>query len=251
MDLGFQNEKRLLSVLKHQINKQMALNKNVALDADGTLWLEDVNNIFLRYEIKHGLRDVKDLLDPYYEQDNHRHLRCRIFAERQAGLTLQEFKSHCLKALLEHPLHLFSFQKKLIKYLKQKEMKLFVVTASIKWLVETALDLYNIPVDKVLGVEPKLSGDVISSELLEPVPVAQSKGEVFLKCSQGQPCFLAGGNSSSDLPLLKMAKIAFVVHSAPPGHENFPSEDNLKKVALKNHWILFQNFESLAIEKGL
>lgn len=239
--MKFQQEEKLLDLLKRQIDDKL-LSKNIAaLDADGTLWPEDANNILLQYEIKKGLRDLNDLLDPFYQSEGNRYKRCELFAERQAGFELQEFRFHCLEALNESPLHVFPFQKELIKYLKQKGMKIFVVTASVKWLVESAVKLYDLPVDKVLGVETKLQEGVISPELLRPAPVGQFKGEVFLKHSQGEACFLAGGNTPSDLPLLEMAEVPFVVHSAGEENENFPSERKLTKRAVKNDWILFQN----------
>ena len=239
--MKFQQEEKLLDLLKEQIDSTFPSKKIAALDADGTLWPEDTNNILLQYEIKNGLRDLADLLSPFYQNEGNRYKRCELFAERQAGFKFQEFKTYCLEALNESPLHVFPFQRELIKYLKQKGLKVFVVTASVKWLVELAVKFYDLPVDEVLGVETKLKAGVISSELLRPAPVAKFKEEVFLKHSQGEPCFLAGGNTFSDLPLLEMAEVPFVVHSADKKNENFPAEQKLKKLAIKNNWIIFQN----------
>ena len=242
--LKFQKEEQLLSKLKDKIDKRASFKNLAVFDADGTLWPEDANNILLKYQIKKGLRDLKDLLKPLYRNEGNRYRRCELFVERQAGLKLQEFKFYCLEALKESPLHIFPFQKELLKYLKQKDMKIFVVTASIKWLVESAVKLYDLPVDKVLGVETRLEGETIGAELLRPAPIAEFKGEVFLKHSQEETCFLAGGNTFSDLPLLKMAEVPFVVHSASRDNENFPAEEKLKKLAIKNNWIIFQNEEN-------
>lgn len=239
--LKFQKEEQLLNKLKDKVDNRAPFKNLVAFDADGTLWPEDANSILLEYQIKKGLRDLKDLLSPIYCNEGNRYRRCELFAERQAGFKLQEFKNYCLEALRENPLHVFSFQKKLLKYLKQKGMKIFVVTASIKWLVESAVKLYNLPVDEVLGVEAKLEGEIISAELLRPAPISGLKGEVFLKYSQGKSCFLAGGNTSSDLPLLEMAEVPFVVHSAGRENENFPAEEKLIKLAVRKNWIIFQH----------
>ena len=239
--LKFQNEEQLLNLLKNQIDKR-ALSKNlVALDADGTLWPEDINNILLKYEIKKDLRDLNALLSLCYQKEEKRYKRCELFAQKQAGFTLEEFRSYCLEALKENPLYVFPFQKKLLKYLKQKGMKIVIVTASIKWLVEEAVKFYNLPVDQVLGVETKLEGNIIGTKIIRPAPVAHFKGNVFLKHNQGEKCFLAGGNTFSDLPLLEMAEVSFVVHSANKDNENFPAEKKLTKLAKKNNWIIFQN----------
>ena len=238
--MRFQQEEELLNLLKDQIDKRSSSKKFVAMDADGTLWPEDANNILLHYEIQKGLRDLSDLLDPDYQNETNRCYRCELFAKRQAGWTLKELKFHCLEALKENPLHVFTFQKKLMRYLKQKGMRICVVTASIKWLVEIAVKLYDLPVDEVLGVETRLRGEYIDSELVHPAPIAQWKGEVFLRHSQGESCFLAGGNTFMDMPLLKMAEVPFVVHSANQGNETFLEEEKLKNWAAKNDWIIFK-----------
>ena len=110
----------------------------------------------------------------------------------------------------------------------------------MKWLVEEAVKLYNLPVDKVLGVELKLEGNKISEELLKPAPFSHSKAEVFLQHSSMEKCFLAGGNTFADCPLLEMAEVSFVVHSALKGDEIFSAEEKLKKLAIKNNWIIFE-----------
>ena len=241
--MRFQQEEKLLNRLKNQIDKRLLSKKFAAMDADGTLWPEDANNILLNYEMQKGLRDLSDLLDPSYRNETNRYKRCELFAKRQAGWTLKELKFHCLEALKEKPLHVFAFQKKLMRYLKQKGLQICVVTASIKWLVETAVEFYDLPVDEVLGVETKLKGEYIGSELVRPAPVAKFKGEVFLRHSQGESCFLAGGNTSMDKPLLEMAEVPFVVHSASQGSEIFLAEEELKNWAIQNNWIVFERTE--------
>lgn len=238
--MKFKQEEKLLEQLKNQIDCRSSSKNLVALDADGTIWSEDANDILLDYEMRNGLRDLEDLLDPYYQKEGNRHRLCEMFARRQAGWTVEELKFHCRKALEERALHVFPFQKVLWQYLKQKGMKIYIVTASLKWLVETAVELYDLPIDKVLAVETKLEGDRISSEIVRPTPVAKGKGEVFLKHSQGENCFIAGGNTFTDSPLLEMAEVPFVVHSSLPGDMVFSAEKKMKDLALRNGWILFE-----------
>ena len=213
-DRKFKKEDQLLESLKKQLDERSSSENFAVWDADGTIWPEDANNILLDYQQNKGIREFSDLLRPYYELEGNRHKRCKLFAERQAGLKIEEFRSHCRSALEINPLHVFPFQRDLINYARQKGMTTLIVTASVKWLVEEAVKLYSLPIDKILGVETKLDKGVITSEIISPAPVAKSKGEVFLKYSRGKSCFLAGGNTSSDLPLLNMAKLPFVVHSA-------------------------------------
>ena len=238
--MKFQNEDKLLNLIKDQVDKRPPFKDIAVLDADGTLWPEDANDILLRYEIRKKLRDFEDILAAYYRKAGHHHKFCELFAQRQAGWTPEEFKFHCSEALKEEPLHVFSFQKALLQYLKQQGMRVYVVTASVKWLVETAIEICELPVDKVLGVQTQLDEGVLGSEIVRPTPVAGFKGEVFLKHGQGEHCFLAGGNTVTDLPLLEMAEVPFVVCSAFSGHMMFPAERKLKDLAVQKDWIVFQ-----------
>lgn len=239
-NLKFKRESQLLDVLQKRIDQSPSSENLVAMDADGTLWPEDANNHLVEYQRRKSLRKLDDILDPRYQEDGNRYRRCELFVERQAGFSLKEFQSHCLSALEEKPLHVFSFQRELLTYLNQKGMTIFIVTASIKWLVETAVRLYDLPVEGVLGLETKLKDGILTEEIIRPAPISTFKGEVFLKHNKGRGCFLAGGNTPSDLPLLQMAKCPFVVHSAEPGNENFPGESRLKEIAVENNWTLFE-----------
>ena len=239
-DLKFKRESQLLCFLKKQVDQRPSSENLVAMDADGTLWPEDANNHLIEYQEKSSLRKLDDILDPFYREDKRRYKRCELFIERQAGFSLKEFRSHSLAALEERPLHVFPFQKELLVYLKKQGMKIFIVTASIKWLVEEAVKFYDLPVDGVLGLETKLEKGILTREIVRPAPLSIFKGEVFLKHSQGKKCFLAGGNTPSDLPLLKMAQCPFVVHSAGQENENFLGESKLRRIAVANNWTLFK-----------
>ena len=119
-------------------------------------------------------------------------------------------------------------------------MKIVVVTASIQWLVELAVEMYHLPVDQVLGMKTELEGQVITDKILYPAPVGKHKAEVLLKYFPKESCFLAGGNTPTDQPLLELADLSFVVHSADSENVIFPAEQKLKRLALKKKWILFE-----------
>ena len=237
-EMRFYKEKFLLSQLKNQIDKAPA-GCLAALDADGTLWPEDANDILLDYEQKKALRDFKNLLDPYYREESHRKELCELFAKGQAGWRLEEFRFYCREALREKPLNPFPFQKNLLEHLKKRGFRICIVTASVGWLVEEAVKLYSLPVDKVLGAKTELKGDIISDKLLKPSPISY-KAKAFLNFSQGEKCFLAGGNTKTDLQLLQMAQAPFAVHSAPPKSLVFPAEKKLKNLAIQKGWIVFE-----------
>ena len=114
------------------------------------------------------------------------------------------------------------------------------MTASIQWLVESAVEVYQLPVDRVFGMKTRLEGNILSDQILQPAPIKKCKAEVLLKYMSGESCFLAGGNTPADQPLLELAELSFVVNSAGFESVIFPAEQKLKQLALKKNWILFE-----------
>ena len=236
--MKFHREEELLNRIKKAVKKRQPSKNLAVLDADGTLWSEDANHILLDYQVKKDKKKFETLLD--IEHQTHRYKLCEDFVQRQSGLTLDEFQSLAGKALEKKPLNVFPFQRLLLDYLKNENMKIVIVTASIEWLVELAVEKYALPVDRVLGMRTKLEGNRITNQIIRPAPVSQYKAEVLFDRLPEESCFLAGGNTLTDQPLLELAEISFVVNSADSKNIIFPSEQKLKQLALKKNWILFE-----------
>ena len=236
--MKFHREEELLSRIKRAV-KNRPSNKNLAvLDADGTLWPEDANHILLDYQVKKDKKKFQNLLDT--EHHTHRYKLCEEFVQKQSGLTLDQFQSLARKALEQKPLNIFPFQRLLLDYLRKENMKVVIVTASIEWLVELAVEKYALPVDQVLGMRTKLEGNSLTDQIVRPAPVSKYKAEVLFDRLPEESCFLAGGNTLTDQPLLELAEISFVVNSADSENVIFPAEQKLKQLALEKNWILFE-----------
>ena len=238
--MKFKQELILLGNIKKQVDKEIESQSIAVFDADGTLWPEDANDLLLNYQENHKLRKHSDLLSYEYKHGKNRSNRCKEFACRQKGFSLEEFRAQSRQVLKENSLQVFSFQRDLLKFLKQKNIFIYIVTASLKWLVEEAVKKYDLPVDKVLGMESHIEDGKITSQLIEPLTYGLGKGEALLKSTGQKKPLLAAGNSFSDLSLLEMAKISFVVHSADSKNENYTSEQKLKPYIEKNNWALFK-----------
>ena len=234
------DSQRILTQIQNRIEEEALSPLFSAFDADGTLWKEDVNNIFLHYEEKHNLRKVAYLMDKEFSPSTERWKRCRQFACEQAGFTLEEFRHHCRKALQEHPLNPFPIQKKLLSYLKSKNHFIYVVTSSIKWLVEEACQLYDLPIDKVIGVETVIKEGLITDQIIQPLPHRMGKKTAFLKSTENHVPVFAAGNTQSDVPLLEMAKVRLVIHSSQKGSEDFKSEQATEALAKKEGWFIWK-----------
>ena len=211
-------------------------------DADGTLWKQDINNIFLNYLEQNGLREVSDLKNIEFQDEKKRKERCHLFASRQAGFTMEEFLHHARKAIESSQLSLFPFQEELIRFLQSQNHKIYIVTSSIQWLVEEACQLLSLPIHQVLGMENHVKKGIITNEVRRPLVYGAGKKEKLLETTQNQKPLFAAGNTSNDLNLLEMAKIALVVNSAPKGHENFDSEQEMKNLSSKRAWFLWEEF---------
>ena len=230
----------LLTNIQNRIEAEARPPLFSAFDADGTLWPEDVNNIFLNYEEKYNLRKVAWLMNEKFSPNVQREKRCRQFVCEQAGFTLEEFRHHCRKALKEHSLNPFPFQKKLLHYLKSKNHFIYVVTASIKWLVEEACRLHALPIDQVLGVETIVKDGRITDQIIQPLTHGIGKETALLKSTNNHAPLFAAGNTQSDVPLLERAKVRLVIHAAKKGDENFESEQATETLACKKSWFIWK-----------
>ena len=85
----------------------------------------------------------------------------------------------------------------------------------------------------------------ISDRIVRPSTGKDSKGEVFLKEYAENSCFLAAGNTRTDLPLLELARLPFVVHSAEKNNIIFPAEQKMKELALTKKWLIFEKEKSV------
>ena len=239
--MKFKNEEEILNQLKEKIKEELVDEKTpfVALDADGTLWPQDVNHILLNYQEEKGLIKWRDFFLKTRGDEN-RGQRCREAARKQESFSVSDFKNHCREALQKIPVGIFPFQKDLISFLKDQGFKIFIVTASLKYLVEQALEENKISVDCVLGIETKIKQGHFTSDLIFPITYNEGKAEAFLKQSKGKKPLLAGGNTRSDLSLLKLARIPFVVNSATKDNENFSSEQKMKEWLTEVKGFLFE-----------
>ena len=239
--MKFQKEEENLHQIKKAVT-QRPKNKNLAvLDADGTLWPEDANHILLEHQIKKSqkkFQNLSELLEIEYQTQ--RYKLCEAFIQRQAGSSLDQFKEDSQEALAQNPLHVFPFQRHLLSFLKEQGMKVVIVTASIQWLIQLAVKIYQLPVDQVIGMKTELEREIITDKIIRPAPAGKSKAIALSQYFTSESCFLAGGNSPSDQPLLELAELSFMVHSAASDNIIFSAERQLRQEALKKNWILFE-----------
>lgn len=179
-----------------------------AFDADGTLWDNDAGNAFFDYEIDNKLIPLPE--DPwkyvYAMKDKDPRAAFLWLAQIHKGLPLTTVREWAQSSFdKNNGIHCFPAIKRLIDYLKSKNVEVFVVTASVKWAVEPCVAQLNIPFDNVLGVKTKVESGIITDIQDGPVTYREGKITALLEKTNGIKPILSCGNTMGDYWLLDNA----------------------------------------------
>ena len=238
-------EKAVLEKIKCQIEEVLQvtdLPTAAAFDADGTLWPCDVGKNFFQYQVEKGLLKEKTQ-DPFKEfnrlsQERGRKIALMWLAQIQAGVSLKQMKEWVQSFLKENPFPVFRFQKNLIEWMGSKNISVFVVSSSLKWILDQALTIYSIPRNNIIGVKTQVEGGIITDKPLLPAPIHADKVLAFQKEQiEKRPLIFVAGNTLSDQALLESSSyLRLVVATARPGERNYESERKLLNIAKEKHW---------------
>lgn len=238
-------EKQTWDIIQTEVDKY--INNNVsphyaAFDADGTLWDVDAGESFFRYQIDHC--ELKGLpADPwghYHEwKERDTHAAYLWLAQINKGQRLEQVRRWAKDNLNSHKeWPIFPQQRKLIQWLKSKGIRVFVVTASIKWAVEPFAELLGLHYDDVIGVETKCVDGVVTDEMSGMITWREGKPRRLLQLTDGVMPLFCSGNTMGDLQLLQSARLLkLAVSAAAQGTELYETEMSLQKVACENAWL--------------
>lgn len=213
-----------------------------AFDADGTLWDTDLGENFFQYQIDHQLVPLpvdpwKHYLDSKKINNDPRDAYVWL-AQINAGQTVEQVREWSQKAFDQiQPKPIFAEQKKLIDLLLEHGVKVYIVTASIRWAVEPGARALGLTNDNVIGIETELIGNVVSDKKVLPITYRQGKVDALMAKTNGISPFLSAGNTIGDYELLLAAthfKIA--VSAASRDDRLFKSENDLQTMAIEKNW---------------
>lgn len=237
--------KEIWERLPQALNEELKSNRRpvAAFDADGTLWDTDLGEAFFKWQIKNCplsnmpydpwkyYRDWKNSGDPrpaylWLAQINH-------------GQPLSLVQEWAEKAVSEaEPLPIFEDQKKLIEWLLEHNVEIYIVTASVKWAVEPGARRLGLGAEHVLGIETEVEKGIVSDRQSGTITYREGKLEALLDRTNGRRPFLASGNTMGDFALLDGAtQISLAVGAAPEGHELYETEENLRSQARAKKWM--------------
>ena len=81
--MKFHKEEELLNLIKGAVGKRSPGKNLAVLDADGTLWPEDANQVLLSYQVKKDKKKFQELFDISYQA--YRYRLCETFMRKQSG----------------------------------------------------------------------------------------------------------------------------------------------------------------------
>ena len=180
----------------------------VAFDADGTLWNNDVLYHFLEYQIQKGLlcgKRSRNLWQKLISEPKNKKKNLMAISNLFAGLTVREVRKRAQKAFDYFPSGIFKEQKEFIKWLQNRGIKIYVVSASYKWALEPAIKAMGLPVDCIIAVENAVKNGVIHRKLKGEVSISGGKvRRLFEKTKKKRP-LMAAGNTLWDADLIETA----------------------------------------------
>lgn len=216
-----------------------------AFDADGTLWSFDAGENFFQFQIDQNL--VPMPTDPWthYETLKEKsHPEAYLWlAQILSGKSLNEVRGWARDAVGAYPggLPAFPWIREIIKFLRDLNVEIYVVTASITWAVEPAAEMLGIPADHVIGVETAVENGIITTMQNGPITWREGKVEGLLRRTSGVRPFFAAGNTMGDFHLIDSATHVHLVNATVArGHENYSTEQELVRTGNDRQWNVLQ-----------
>lgn len=237
------NIKKVIHQVTQACKKALDAGANpiAAFDADGTLWDTDIGENFFKHQAEHKLVELPEDAWNYYvawhEKDP---IPAYLWlAQINKGVELSTVRQWAKDALSRYEkVPVFPHMIELIQTLKDLKVKVYIVTASIKWAVEPAAKLVGLAPEDVLGIQTKVDESGLVTETQDgPITWREGKVTGLLRATGNKDPFFAAGNSPGDLFLLQAASHVALANSlAKPGSSVYESEQELLAEALKRNW---------------
>lgn len=212
-----------------------------AFDADGTLWDVDLGENLFRYQIDNKLVELPSHPWEHYQQMKEVDTKKAYLwlAQICQGKTLEQVHQWAREAVQSiAPLPIFSQQKKLIELFLSRGVKVFVVTASVKWAVEPGAELLGLGKGNVIGIETYVHNGIVSADQKGVISYREGKVEAVLLATQGKKPFFCSGNTMGDYQLLQSAThLQLAVSAAAHDKKLFETESELQQNAVKHSWL--------------
>ena len=209
-------------------------------DCDGTLWGGDSGHGFMVWSLEQGLvsRSTQDWMDTRYRAYVAGSITesqiCGEMVQIYAGLREQELRSAAARYFADHVRpHIFSEIAALVDTLRNRNVDLWAVSSTNKWVVAEGVRHFGIPENRVLAAEVKVSAGIITGEIVD-VPTGPAKAVALRRVGIPRPDAVFG-NSLHDLAMLEIAAQPFPINPSP----------GLLEECAKRGWGYFRPTEAL------
>jgi HAD superfamily phosphoserine phosphatase-like hydrolase len=229
--------------VQENINTLKASNKKLvaAFDADGTLWDADLGENFFQYQIDHKLVELPPQAFDFYLAKKEKDPRDAFLwlAQINKGRSLEQVREWAKLAFNSiQPNPIFNDQQKLIQFLMNNGVEVYIVTASIKWAVEPGAQALGISASHVIGVQTEIQDGLVTEKGIFPITYREGKVEALLLRTGGIGPFLSSGNSMGDFELLHAAThTRLAVSAASRDDHMYKTESELLSHAKNNNWL--------------
>ena len=157
-----------------------------------------------------------------------------------AGLREQELRTAAAQYFNEFvKSRVFPELAALLSVLRDKDVELWAVSSTNKWVVAEGVREFGIPEERVLAATVKVEDGIITSELLD-VPTDEAKAAALVRAGLTRPDAVFG-NSIHDLAMMEIAARAYPVNPSP----------SLLETAAKKGWGYFRPMAAEGIEAGV
>lgn len=212
-----------------------------AFDADGTLWDTDLGEMLFGYQVDNKVVPLPE--DPWghynYLKDEVSHPEAYLWlAQINNGVALTKVREWAEKAVAAHsPLPVFEEQKRILQKLKELEVEVYIVTASITWAVEPGARRLGLREDQVIGIETEVQNGIVTDKQKGVITYREGKAAAILARTGGVAPYFCAGNTEGDKWLLECSSALRLVMSAnPESNENFATETRMIALAKERGW---------------
>jgi hypothetical protein len=134
--------------------------------------------------------------------------------------------------------NVFQPMRQLTHALLNAGFEVWIVSGSIRWIVEAGVQGFGIQSDRILGTTVEVENGVLTDRLKGVVPYRAGKARLVSEAIGCRP-LLAAGNTFWDKELVDTAtELGLTIQSDVQGGPNYDSEQKLARLAASNGWLI-------------
>jgi phosphoserine phosphatase len=220
------------------------LRKVATFDADGTLWRGDIGEAFFQHQIERRTIPRAPKRNPWntYLKESTEGDSAKAYgwlAQWNAGVAEAELNRWCEQFFNEYwTKNVFDPMRELTHTLLNAGFEVWVISGSIRWIVQAGVKGFGIQEDRVLGSSVEVENGVLTDRIEGLVPYRASKAKLIETIIGKKPLFAAGNTFWDKEMLATASEMALAIASENDGEPNHGSEQKLRRHAESVKWLV-------------